>query len=45
MKWRNGVGAAAHEPPRGQADKNMGGTESFVVFTTKRRCFTAIGAG
>ena len=24
MKWGNGVGAAAHEPPRGQEDKNMG---------------------
>ena len=45
MKWRNGVGAAAHEPPRGEADKSMGAAEGFVVFTVKRRCLTVIGAG
>ena len=45
MKWKNGVAAAAHEQPREQADKNMGVAESFVVFTTKRRCLTTTGAG
>ena len=44
MKWRNGVGAAAHEPSCGQADKSMGAAEGFVVFTAKRRCLAVIGA-
>ena len=44
MKWRNGVGVAAHESPRGQADKSMGAAEGFVVFTAKRCCLVVTDA-
>ena len=45
MKWRNGVGAAACEPPHRQADKGTVWWRASSSFTTKRCRFTATSAG
>ncbi|RVW78512.1 Retrovirus-related Pol polyprotein from transposon TNT 1-94 [Vitis vinifera] len=39
MKWGNGVGAAAHEPPRGQEDKNMGWQDKVRFLLTALKIF------